>query len=176
MSKKEPHPSDPDVVGTKAVFDDDAVAGTKAVFDAKATLAVMSQRPGVYRMLDANGDVLYVGKARNLKKRVSNYFRASGLDTKTMALVSHITAIDVTITNSESDALLLEQNLIKKFRPPYNIQLRDDKTYPYIMLTHKDVFPVRCARVCRCCKKYFVSGSVRTATSVIAAARVCSIR
>ena len=135
MSSKEPHPSDPDVVGDKAAID------AKAVFDAKATLAVMSQRPGVYRMLDANGNVLYVGKARNLKKRVSNYFRASGLDTKTMALVSHIAAIDVTITNSESDALLLEQNLIKKFRPPYNIQLRDDKTYPYIMLTHKDVFP-----------------------------------
>lgn len=110
-------------------------------FDPKATLAVMSQRPGVYRMLDQDGEVLYVGKARNLRKRVSNYFRASGLDTKTMALVSHIADIDVTITNSETEALLLEQNLIKKFRPPYNIQLRDDKTYPYIMLTHKDVFP-----------------------------------
>ena len=110
-------------------------------FDPKATLAVMSQRPGVYRMLNKDGEVLYVGKARNLRKRVSNYFRASGLDTKTMALVSHIANIDVTITNSETEALLLEQNLIKKFRPPYNIQLRDDKTYPYIMLTHKDVFP-----------------------------------
>jgi excinuclease ABC subunit C len=110
-------------------------------FDAKATLAVMSQRPGVYRMIDARGEVLYVGKARNLKKRVSNYFRASGLDTKTMALVSHIASIDVTVTNSETEALLLEQNLIKKLRPPYNIQLRDDKTYPYIMLTHKDAYP-----------------------------------
>lgn len=110
-------------------------------FDAKATLAVMSQRPGVYRMINAEGEVLYVGKARNLKKRVSNYFRASGLDTKTMALVSRIAAIDVTLTNSETEALLLEQNLIKKLRPPYNIQLRDDKTYPYIMLTHKDAYP-----------------------------------
>lgn len=110
-------------------------------FDAKATLEVMSQRPGVYRMLDKTGEVLYVGKARNLRKRVSNYFRSSGLDTKTMALVSHIAAIDVTVTNSETEALLLEQNLIKKFRPPYNIQLRDDKTYPYIMLTHKDAYP-----------------------------------
>jgi excinuclease ABC subunit C len=112
-----------------------------ADFDAKARLQVMSQRPGVYRMLDDKGEVLYVGKARNLKKRVSNYFRASGLDTKTMALVSHIADIDVTITNSEAEALLLEQNLIKKYRPPYNIQLRDDKTYPYIMLTHKDAYP-----------------------------------
>ena len=111
------------------------------LFDAQSVLAVMSQRPGVYRMLDADGEVLYVGKARNLKKRVSNYFRASGLDTKTMALVSHIAAIDVTVTNSETEALLLEQNLIKKLKPPYNIQLRDDKTYPYIMLTHKDAYP-----------------------------------
>lgn len=110
-------------------------------FDAKATLAVMSQRPGVYRMLDVDGKVLYVGKARSLRKRVSNYFRASGLDAKTMALVSHIAAIDVTVTNSETEALLLEQNLIKKLKPPYNIQLRDDKTYPYIMLTHKDAYP-----------------------------------
>jgi excinuclease ABC subunit C len=80
---------------------------TLPVFDAKATLEVMSQRPGVYRMLDHAGAVLYVGKAKNLKKRVSNYFRSSGLDTKTMALVSHITAIDVTVTNSETEALLL---------------------------------------------------------------------
>ena len=94
-----------------------------ADFDPKAILAVMSQGPGVYRMLDKDGEVLYVGKARNLRKRVSNYFRASGLDTKTMALVSHITNIDVTITNSETEALLLEQNLIKKFRPPYNLSL-----------------------------------------------------
>lgn len=111
------------------------------LFDAQSVLAVMSQRPGVYRMIDADGEVLYVGKARNLKKRVSNYFRASGLDTKTMALVSHIASIDVTVTNSETEALLLEQNLIKKLKPPYNIQLRDDKTYPYIMLTHKDAYP-----------------------------------
>ncbi len=119
----------------------DSNQNTEPAFDAPSVLAVMSQRPGVYRMLDADGEVLYVGKARNLKKRVSNYFRASGLDTKTMALVSHIAAIDVTVTNSETEALLLEQNLIKKLKPPYNIQLRDDKTYPYIMLTHKDAYP-----------------------------------
>ena len=117
------------------------IQGGQSAFDAKSVLAVMSQRPGVYRMLDAKGEILYVGKARNLRKRVSNYFRASGLDAKTMALVSHIADIDVTVTNSETEALLLEQNLIKKHRPPYNIQLRDDKTYPYIMLTHRDVFP-----------------------------------
>src|SRR5690606_13856484 len=102
-----------------------SVNDANKTFDARPTLEVMSQRPGVYRMLDKTGEVLYVGKAKNLKKRVSNYFRGSGLDTKTMALVSHIAAIDVTVTNSETEALLLEQNLIKKFRPPYNIQLRD---------------------------------------------------
>ena len=127
--------------GDSAADTKDKLVMDAPLFDAQSVLAVMSQRPGVYRMLDAEGEVLYVGKARNLKKRVSNYFRASGLDTKTMALVSHIAAIDVTVTNSETEALLLEQNLIKKLKPPYNIQLRDDKTYPYIMLTHKDAYP-----------------------------------
>lgn len=92
-------------------------------------------------MLDAAGEILYVGKAKNLKKRVGNYFRASGLDTKTMALVARIRQIEVTITSNETEALLLEQTLIKQHRPPYNIELRDDKTYPYIMLTSKDDYP-----------------------------------
>ncbi|MDX1489873.1 MAG: excinuclease ABC subunit UvrC [Pseudohongiellaceae bacterium] len=110
-------------------------------FDAKALIASLSTRPGVYRMYDDKGDILYVGKAKSLKKRVSNYFRASGLDTKTMALVARIASIEVTITSTETEALLLEQTLIKEHRPPYNIELRDDKTYPYIMLTHKDEYP-----------------------------------
>lgn len=112
-----------------------------APFDPKALIATLSTRPGVYRMLDAHGGILYVGKAKNLRKRVSNYFRASGLDTKTMALVSRIAGIEVTITSTETEALLLEQNLIKQHRPPYNIELRDDKTYPYIMLTSSDEYP-----------------------------------
>ena len=92
-------------------------------------------------MLDGQGGILYVGKARNLKKRVGNYFRASGLDTKTMALVARICNIEVTITRNETEALLLEQTLIKQHKPPYNIELRDDKSYPYIMLTSRDEFP-----------------------------------
>ncbi len=109
--------------------------------DLKSLVESLSSRPGVYRMLDAAGGILYVGKAKNLKKRVSNYFRASGLDTKTMALVAKIANIEVTITRTETEALLLEQSLIKKHRPAYNIQLRDDKSYPYIMLTSRDVYP-----------------------------------
>ncbi len=104
-------------------------------FDHKHFLATASTRPGVYQMLDAEGEVLYVGKARNLRKRVGSYFRASGLAAKTMAMVRKIAAIDVTVTNSETEALLLEQSLIKTHRPPYNIQLRDDKSYPYILLS-----------------------------------------
>ena len=110
-------------------------------FDPKALIATLSTRPGVYRMFDASGAILYVGKAKNLRKRVSNYFRASGLDTKTMALVARIEGIEVTITSTETEALLLEQTLIKQHRPPYNIELRDDKSYPYIMLTSKDEYP-----------------------------------
>ena len=112
-----------------------------AQFDPKALIATLSTRPGVYRMLGADGAILYVGKAKNLRRRVANYFRASGLDTKTMALVSRIAGIEVTITNTETEALLLEQNLIKQHRPPYNIELRDDKSYPYIMLTSSDEYP-----------------------------------
>lgn len=111
------------------------------VFDHKAYLTHLTERPGIYRMLDGEGEVLYVGKARNLKNRVSSYFRQSGLSIKTRALVSRIVNIEVTVTNSETEALLLEQNLIKSLRPPYNILLRDDKSYPYIYLSSHEKYP-----------------------------------
>src|SRR5512147_1258579 len=104
-------------------------------FEAEPFLKRLPQKPGVYQMLDVGGGVLYVGKARNLKSRVTSYFRASGLSAKTMALVAKIHDIEITLTSSETEALLLEQSLIKKLRPPYNIVLRDDKSYPYIHLT-----------------------------------------
>ncbi|MDH5738267.1 MAG: GIY-YIG nuclease family protein, partial [Gammaproteobacteria bacterium] len=83
-------------------------------FDHKTYVSRLSQRPGIYRMLDAEGKVLYVGKAKNLKNRVGSYFRSTSLDSKTMALVARISDIEVTVTNSEVEALLLEQSLIKE--------------------------------------------------------------
>ena len=107
-------------------------------FDSATFLKALTRRPGVYLMLDADGEVLYVGKAKNLKNRVSSYFRSRGLNSKTVALVNKIASVQVTITNSEAEALILEQNLIKTHRPQYNILLRDDKSYPYILVTdHK---------------------------------------
>ena len=104
-------------------------------FEPARFLKTLSSEPGVYRMLDSEGQVIYVGKAKNLKKRVSSYFRSNVTDSKTRVLVSNICSIEVTLTNTETEALLLENNLIKKYQPRYNILLRDDKSYPYILLT-----------------------------------------
>jgi excinuclease ABC subunit C len=109
-------------------------------FDAESFLKSLSGRPGVYQMYAEEGELLYVGKAKNLRNRVTSYFRASGLAAKTMAMVAKINDIQVTVTDTETDALLLEHNLIKKHRPAYNILLRDDKSYPYIFLSD-DAFP-----------------------------------
>ena len=110
-------------------------------FDPQAFVAGLSTRPGVYRMLDAAGTVLYVGKARNLKARVASYFRADQLQPKVQVLVQQIVAIEVTVTGSDTEALLLEFNLIKKLKPRYNIMLRDDKSFPFLYLTTHQKFP-----------------------------------
>ena len=112
-----------------------------AEFDSSRFLKNLTVRPGVYQMKDASGNILYVGKAKNLKARVSSYFRGSGLASKTMAMVSKIAQIEITVTRNEVEALLLEQNLIKDSRPPYNILLRDDKSYPYIFMNTSHLFP-----------------------------------
>jgi len=104
-------------------------------FDPKAFVARLPPRPGVYRMLDAAGKVIYVGKARNLRSRVASYFRPDQLSPKVMALVRVIAGIEVTVTNSDTEALLLEYNLIKEHRPRYNVILRDDKSFPYLYLS-----------------------------------------
>jgi len=111
------------------------------VFEADAFLKNLSSHAGIYRMYDAEQNLLYVGKAKNLKKRVSSYFRKSGLSVKTRALVKQIHQIEVTITHTESEALLLESNLIKANQPRYNILLRDDKSYPYIYVSIHDPYP-----------------------------------
>ncbi|AYC33083.1 excinuclease ABC subunit UvrC [Pseudomonas cavernae] len=107
-------------------------------FDSSVFIATCSSRPGVYRMFDLGGKLLYVGKAKNLKKRLASYFRKTGLAPKTAALVGKISQVETTITANETEALLLEQTLIKEWRPPYNILLRDDKSYPYVFLSDGD--------------------------------------
>src|SRR5580658_3777808 len=109
--------------------------------DIKTFLANLSHHPGVYQMLGENGEVLYIGKAKDLKKRISSYFSNQVKDPKTQSLVKHIKDIDFTVTHTENEAVLLECNLIKKHRPRYNVLLRDDKSYPYILITHTHPFP-----------------------------------
>lgn len=110
-------------------------------FDHKTFLEHLTKKPGVYQMYDASGAILYVGKAKNLKNRVSSYFQKTTHNPKTFALVRRIASIEITIAPSEAQALVLEHNLIKSQKPPFNIQLRDDKSFPYIFMSTGDEFP-----------------------------------
>lgn len=113
----------------------------KLSFDAKAFLRTVTTRPGVYRMYNAQDDIIYVGKASNLKSRLSSYFQKTVDNRKTQALVSHICQVQTTVTASAAEALLLEQNLIKEHRPRYNVVLRDDKSYPYVYISTGADYP-----------------------------------
>ncbi|WP_114418819.1 excinuclease ABC subunit UvrC [Marinospirillum perlucidum] len=117
---------------------DTAESSPDGLFDSKSFLAQVTRAPGIYQMYAADGKILYVGKARNLKNRLSSYFRSNQLPIKTQALVSRIANIEVTVTRSETEALLLEQNLIKALKPPFNILLRDDKSYPFLHFSDHD--------------------------------------
>ena len=113
-------------------------AGVKAI---RETVRTLKPKPGVYRMLDARGDVLYVGKARALKNRVANYCQVANLSSRLQRMVSQTRGMEIVTTNSEAEALLLEAQLIKRFRPPYNVLLRDDKSFPFILLRADHAFP-----------------------------------
>ncbi len=112
-----------------------------AAFDPKTFLKSLTHRPGVYRMLNAKGKVIYVGKAGDLRKRVSSYFRQAPTDAKTASMVQRVEDVQVTVTNTETEALILEYNLIKEHKPRFNVTLRDDKSYPYIYVSTDHAFP-----------------------------------
>ena len=109
--------------------------------DLKQLLENMTHYPGVYRMIDADGTLIYVGKAKDLKKRVASYFGKKADSPKTRAMVKQVCAVEVTVTRTEAEALLLESNLIKQHKPRYNVVLRDDKSYPYLYLSSDGKFP-----------------------------------
>ncbi|HYI39091.1 MAG TPA: excinuclease ABC subunit UvrC [Allosphingosinicella sp.] len=116
----------------------DLEAGVAAI---RKTVKTLPIRPGVYRMLDAKGDVLYVGKARALKNRVTNYTQVTRLTKRLQRMVSQTRSMQIVTTNTESEALLLEAQLIKRYRPPYNVLLRDDKSFPFILLREDHPYP-----------------------------------
>ncbi len=110
-------------------------------FDLQAFLKNLTRRPGVYRMLDAKSEIIYIGKAKNLKKRVATYFGAKDISPKQQVMVTHIRSVEVTVTHTEGEALLLESQLIKRHKPRYNICLRDDKSFPYIYVSSHQDYP-----------------------------------
>ena len=125
----------PEEAAAKLSFDEDEgslAAGRAAIVNYAKTAP---SQPGVYRMIDARGDVLYVGKAKNVKKRIAAYARPTGLDTRIERMIAATRSVEFVVTRTETEALLLEANLIKRLRPRFNVVLRDDKSFPYILIT-----------------------------------------
>ena len=116
----------------------DLEAGVAAI---RAVVKTLPVRPGVYRMLDARGDVLYVGKARALKNRVTQYTQVARQTKRLLRMIAQTRSMQIVTTNNEAEALLLEAQLIKRYRPPYNVLLRDDKSFPFILLREDHDFP-----------------------------------
>ena len=110
-------------------------------FDPAVFLKTVTHRPGVYQMLNQVGNTIYVGKAGNLKKRVSSYFQKDPGSAKTRVMVAQIAGVELIVTNNEIEALILENNLIKEKRPRYNVLLRDDKSYPFVHITTDQDYP-----------------------------------
>ncbi|MFN4169527.1 MAG: GIY-YIG nuclease family protein, partial [Pannonibacter phragmitetus] len=132
-------PAAPEVTFTSA--QDENTSGKKGVEVIADVVRRLPMGPGVYRMLDENGDVLYVGKARSLKKRVTSYTRLQGQSNRIMRMIMATAAMEFVLTRTETEALLLEANLIKRLRPRFNVLLRDDKSFPYILLTGDHAAP-----------------------------------
>lgn len=122
-------------------------------FDGKAFVRTLSTAPGVYRMIAADGSVLYVGKASALKNRVASYFNATPKPTRIMAMLAQVARMEVTVTRTEAEALLLENELIKSLKPRYNVLLRDDKSYPYVLLTNEAWPRIAVQRPIWCCRQ-----------------------
>ena len=126
---------------TYAVRGSDTPDLEQGVAAIREVLRTLPARPGVYRMQDARGDVLYVGKARGLKSRVTNYTQVTRLPKRLQRMVSQTRSMTIVTTRTEAEALLLEAQLIKRLRPPYNVLLRDDKSFPFILLREDHEFP-----------------------------------
>ncbi len=134
-------PSYGQLAGAATQHEPGRIAPAKGVAVIEAALATMPLLPGVYRMLDAKGEALYVGKARSLKKRVAAYTQLGRLPERLRRMVTETVSMEVVTTHTEAEALLLEANLIKRLKPRFNIVLRDDKSYPWLMLTEDHPFP-----------------------------------
>jgi excinuclease ABC subunit C len=119
----------------------DIVDDTQLQFDIAEFLKNLTRLPGIYKMLNEKGDIIYIGKAKNLKNRVSSYFRKGAASPKQQVMVAKIVSLEIAVTHTEAEALLLESQLIKKHKPRYNICLRDDKSYPYIYISSEQKFP-----------------------------------